>query len=443
MPKIGLRIIKSAVAVFLCFVVYELRGEVGIPFYSAIAAILCMQPYVGSSKKVALNRVIATFLGGLSGMLVLLLVQNTVFSGLTLLRYFVISACIVPLIYITVLCKKPSASYITCVVFLSVTVSHGMDVNPYAFAVSRILDTLIGIGVSLGVNAFHLPHHKNRDLLFVCDLDGTLLHSDGALGSYEKVRLQSLLREGAKITLATARTPATIVPLLEGVEMRLPVIAMNGAILYDLRERKYLGLTVIPPAHAQAVWTLFDGEGVNCFAHTVVNDHLQIYYTALRNPAEEAFYQRRRTLPLKSYLCAPLPPGQEVLSFTVIDTREAVERLHAALESLPCGDSLSIVHYPGSEYEGYYFLEISSAAASKARALAKLKEQLGCRAAVAFGDSLNDIPMLLCADHGFAVENAQPEVKAAAGHQIGPNDSDAVVKTIARLFHSHSFLSRG
>ena len=51
--------------------------------------------------------------------------------------------------------------------------------------------------------------------------------------------------------------------------------------------------------------------------------------------------------------------------------------------------------------------------------------------------------MLLCADHGFAVENAQPEVKAAAGHQIGPNDSDAVVKTIARLFHSHSFLSRG
>lgn len=73
MPKIGLRIIKSAVAVFLCFVVYELRGEVGIPFYSAIAAILCMQPYVGSSKKVALNRVIATFLGGLSGMLVLLL----------------------------------------------------------------------------------------------------------------------------------------------------------------------------------------------------------------------------------------------------------------------------------------------------------------------------------------------------------------------------------
>ena len=56
----------------------------------------------------------------------------------------------------------------------------GMDVNPYAFAVSRILDTLIGIGVSLGVNAFHLPHHKNRDLLFVCDLDGTLLHSDGA-----------------------------------------------------------------------------------------------------------------------------------------------------------------------------------------------------------------------------------------------------------------------
>ena len=45
-PKIGLRMIKSAVAVFLCFVIYLLRGQHGMPFYSAIAAVLCMQPYV-------------------------------------------------------------------------------------------------------------------------------------------------------------------------------------------------------------------------------------------------------------------------------------------------------------------------------------------------------------------------------------------------------------
>ena len=39
LPKLGMRIVKSAVAVFLCFVIYMIRGR-GVPFYSAIAAVL-------------------------------------------------------------------------------------------------------------------------------------------------------------------------------------------------------------------------------------------------------------------------------------------------------------------------------------------------------------------------------------------------------------------
>ena len=31
LPKIGMRIVKSAVAVFLCFVIYMIRGR-GVPF---------------------------------------------------------------------------------------------------------------------------------------------------------------------------------------------------------------------------------------------------------------------------------------------------------------------------------------------------------------------------------------------------------------------------
>lgn len=49
-PPIGMRIVKSAAAVFLCFLLSLLRGRFlpflgqGVPFYSAIAAILCMRP---------------------------------------------------------------------------------------------------------------------------------------------------------------------------------------------------------------------------------------------------------------------------------------------------------------------------------------------------------------------------------------------------------------
>ena len=59
-PKIGMRLIKTAVAVFLCFLVDFFRDG-GTPFYSAIAAILCMQPELGSSLKVGKERIIATW----------------------------------------------------------------------------------------------------------------------------------------------------------------------------------------------------------------------------------------------------------------------------------------------------------------------------------------------------------------------------------------------
>ena len=150
-PLPGLRILKSALAVFLCFAADAFRGG-GVPFYSAIAAILCMQPDVASGLKVGINRVIGTLIGGFYGMGMLYLLR-ALFTGEPGLAYYaVISVSIIPLMYITVLLKKTPATYITTVVFLSVTVSHGSDLIPYVFALNRIADTLIGIFISLFIN---------------------------------------------------------------------------------------------------------------------------------------------------------------------------------------------------------------------------------------------------------------------------------------------------
>ncbi len=45
LPVPGQRIFRSMVAVWLCFALYFLRGRHGIPFYSVIAALQCLQPY--------------------------------------------------------------------------------------------------------------------------------------------------------------------------------------------------------------------------------------------------------------------------------------------------------------------------------------------------------------------------------------------------------------
>ena len=102
MPKVGLRILKSALAFFLCFVVYLVRQD-GKPFYSAIAAVLCMQPYVRHSFTAALNRTVGTLIGGAYGLLILLLLRLGPIAARPLLWNSNISAAIIPMMYLTVL----------------------------------------------------------------------------------------------------------------------------------------------------------------------------------------------------------------------------------------------------------------------------------------------------------------------------------------------------
>ena len=53
-----MRIIKSAVAVFICFMYYFFFRKNGIIFYSQLAALWCMQPNMNNTKAKAAQRTI-------------------------------------------------------------------------------------------------------------------------------------------------------------------------------------------------------------------------------------------------------------------------------------------------------------------------------------------------------------------------------------------------
>ena len=72
-PPIGMRITKSAIGVFLGFVIYYLRGGQGTPFYTALSVLWCMQPYVNDTKEKAFQRTIGTFIGAFYGTIMILL----------------------------------------------------------------------------------------------------------------------------------------------------------------------------------------------------------------------------------------------------------------------------------------------------------------------------------------------------------------------------------
>ena len=64
MPRIGLRIIKTSIAVFIIMVLFTLFGVQRSPFYVLITTIICIQPDKENEKNQALVRALGTLYRG-------------------------------------------------------------------------------------------------------------------------------------------------------------------------------------------------------------------------------------------------------------------------------------------------------------------------------------------------------------------------------------------
>lgn len=133
----------------------------GVPFYAAIAAILCIQQNFKESLNTALTREIATIIGGIFGMLVLIVEKNIYRIPDDLFRYLFLSVLLIPIINFSVWIKQEKGTFLMCVVFLCITATHGNDANPLGFGIDRMIDTTIGIVVALLINQF--PNMKNEN----------------------------------------------------------------------------------------------------------------------------------------------------------------------------------------------------------------------------------------------------------------------------------------
>ena len=149
--RVGGRTIKTVAVVFLCFLVDTARNS-NTAFYAAIAAILCIQRTPKDSWREAMNREIATIIGGVWGMAVLLIEKNIYSIPCEILRYLCLSVLLIPLINFSVLIKQEKGTFLMCVVFLCITVTHGNDESPLAFGLNRITDTTVGIIIALILN---------------------------------------------------------------------------------------------------------------------------------------------------------------------------------------------------------------------------------------------------------------------------------------------------
>lgn len=180
LPLPGMRNIKTAVSVLLCLVVYvlfpllaEITNEFDgkffelltfivnrqDPMFACIAAVVVMQSTVADSVSSGKSRIYGTALGAAAGLLFLLINLSV---PVHLLNILLIAIGVVFLIYVCNLLKLQNAVSISVITFLVILISIGQK-SPILYAVNRLLDTGIGIVISIFVNRYlNFPFRKEK-----------------------------------------------------------------------------------------------------------------------------------------------------------------------------------------------------------------------------------------------------------------------------------------
>ena len=282
------------------------------------------------------------------------------------------------------------------------------------------------------MHLWSLPVSK---ILYVTDLDGTLLQPDVTISDESAAILEKLLKAGLPLTVATARTSFSVMPILRGLPFQLPLILQNGSVLHDpVSDRIVSAASIAPEAYLQ-VLKIYAAHGFNGFVFCVPEDHLRCCYTALTTPHMQRYYSERRenyNKPFDQVKTLPELADRNPVYLSLNAPKEKLDPVYAALQNV---SGISIAYYRDVYEPDIWYLEVSAPEASKYHGIQKLKALTGAEKVVGFGDNLNDLPLFRACDVKIAVGNAAEDLKALADHVIGRNTENAVANYLKSDYH--------
>lgn len=269
--------------------------------------------------------------------------------------------------------------------------------------------------------------------LYISDMDGTLLQSNGKMSEYTKEKLNEFYEKGILFAVATARSMVSATPLLEGVHFAAPIVLMNGVFVYDTETKKAVKYHEIERSALQKILDCFYEKNLHPFMFLYSDDYkLSIKYTEFDNDGMKEFYDMRVDMLDGRFTqtddLTAIEKGQHPVYVNYYALPEFLDEVVEKLKSIP---EIDFAYYKDS-YSDDWLVEIYSHTASKENGAKEIAEIIGAEKITAFGDNLNDLVMLGGADTAVAVGNAVPQVKEIADVIIGTNNDDSVVNFIAQ-----------
>jgi HAD superfamily hydrolase (TIGR01484 family) len=256
--------------------------------------------------------------------------------------------------------------------------------------------------------------------LVATDLDGTIVRSDGTVSERTRAVLVELDERGVPVVFVTGRPLRWMEELWSAVGAHGLAIAANGAVVYDVTDRRVRDVSGITREEGLQLADVVEQAVPGAVFAIETVDGLRL----------GDGFEGRRGLP-EDTPRGPLAEvwDQDALKVLVRHPTLPFEGFRASVADA-LGDSAT----PSWSMEG--LVEVSAAGITKAATLARVSTELGVDATdvIAFGDMPNDLAMLTWAGTSYAMANAHPSVLEVADHVAPTNDEDGVAVVLTELF---------
>ncbi|MGN0395225.1 MAG: HAD family hydrolase, partial [Coprococcus sp.] len=186
-------------------------------------------------------------------------------------------------------------------------------------------------------------------------------------------------------TVSTGRTPASLIEPLRNINIKLPVIAMNGAVLYDIQKNVYIHAYIISDYVAEGLCKLLDGLGVNYFVNMLIDNVLMIQYKELKNDAEKDIFKTLSESPYRNYTTRNIMHECKCIYFMIVQEKEICKKIYDLLVKDEIGSHVKIMMYDSVDYKGYSYIKIYDRNASRESMLDYLKQDTGLTKTITFG----------------------------------------------------------
>jgi Cof subfamily protein (haloacid dehalogenase superfamily) len=264
--------------------------------------------------------------------------------------------------------------------------------------------------------------------LLVTDMDGTCLNSQKEISLANREAIRALHAKGILVALATGRLDRSIRAYARELQLSLPIISCNGALVRDMNKGEIIFEAPLPQELClRVLQTCRELEAtlhLSCEEDMIITEEIYPRLKLLSDWNDTLTPENQFRLKLVRDIQEPVRRGIKVYKVIAWSRNsEFLRELQGKLKAIPGVEAVQSEDV---------LLDIGVYGIDKGTAVARLAEDLGLspQEVMTIGDHDNDLGMVRYAGLGVAMANGSPRLMEAADYITGSNDEDGLAEAI-------------